>query len=438
MAARHILSLLSLLGFFAWFFKNGFTTRAYLLGVWYIFPFIDLTVTSETMGSFTVFNAVTYISFFILIQDFAMSLRQNRTYFVLFWVFVAVLMVGCIRSEFVVNSLFSIIRQLSIFIFASLFITEYYRDPSIAPAAVKGLRYTCIAAMVFLAIQLVVGARFTVYPYLNQNILDSTTMRYPSFFQDPQMFSQFMAMTSLLFLVKSDKPKEMYLNYAFFFLAVLSIFLSGGRSGLLGLCVGALIIFIFGENKYRLFILACCIVGFLCISLFPHYFSIFSRQEGYDEAYEVRHKIWQTALGFFRNDPIWGLGFGNYGSFVAKHSLSGYYVINGEIVYYGTESGYLRILVETGVLGFISAFLFILLPIADAIRARIKKINNGNIYYLVAAVAAWLTAFSTLYTLSDDRTLVVLATLLCLLITSAKRINTINEQQIHREDLVAV
>jgi O-antigen ligase len=438
MAARHILSLLSLLAFFGWFFKNRFTTRAYLLGVLYIFPFIDLTVTPDTMGSFTVFDAVTYFSFFVLIQDFAVSLRRNKTYFVLFWLFAVILFVGCLRSEFIVNSLLSIFRQLAIFIYASLFITEYYRDPLIAPAVVKGLRFACIVSMVYLLIQLFVGIRFTVYPYLNQNVLDSTTLRYPSYFQDPQMFSQFLAMTSLLFLIKSDKPKEMYLNYAFFFLAVLSIFLSGGRSGLFGLCVGAVIIFIFGENKYRLFILACCVVGFLCISLFPHYFSIFSSQEGYDEAYEVRHSIWKSALGFFSNNPIWGLGFGNYGKYVEAHSLSGYYVIDGEIVYYGTESGYLRILVETGILGSISASLFILLPIVNAIKARIKKINNGNIYYLVAAVAAWLTAFSTLYTLSDDRTLVVLASMLCLLVTSTKRITTINEQQNYERHTPAV
>lgn len=435
MAARHILSLLSLVVFLAWFLKSRFTTKSYLLGVLYIFPFIDLTVTSESLGSFTVFDAVTYLSLLFLIQDFALSLRRTRAYFFLFWLFVIILFIGCIRSEFIVNSLFSILKLLPIFIYASLFITEYYRDPSLAPAVVKGLKFTCIASIMFLAVQLFVGTKFTVYPYLNQNIFDSNGgVRYPSYFQDPQMFSQFLAMTSLLFLIKpgTDKPKTMYLNYACFFLAVLSIFLSGGRSGLLGLCVGALLILVFGENKYRLFILGCGVLAFLCIILLPHYFSIFSRQEGYDEAYEVRHRIWKDAFVFFRNNPIWGLGLGNYGKYVEAHSLSGYYVINGEIVYYGTESGYLRILVETGILGFISAFLFILLPVADAIRARIKKINNENIYYLIAAVAGWMTAFSTLYTLSDDRTLVVLASLLCLLITSTKRINIINEQQIYQ------
>ena len=334
------------------------------------------------------------------------------------------------QSEFVVNSLISILKFIPIFIYANLLIAEYYKNPSFAVSVVRGLKFACISSVVFLVIQLFVGFRFTFYPYLNQNILDSTVARYPSFFQDPQMYSQFLAMSSFLFLIKPDDitPKVQYVNYGFFIIIIFCIFLSGGRSGFLGLCVGILIILISGKNKFRFFIIACSLVGYLSLLYFPGLFSMFNRQEGYDEAYEVRRQIWKEAYHVFTDNPVLGIGTGNYGKHVELHSLSGYYVIDGEIVYYGTESGYLKILVETGIIGFVISLTFILLPIVRALIAYLKKINNYNIFYLIAALFSWLTAFNTLYTLSDRRTLVVVASLVCLLIISGKRIESIDEQ----------
>ncbi|MBS1529444.1 MAG: O-antigen ligase family protein [Bacteroidetes bacterium] len=263
---------------------------------------------------------------------------------------------------------------------------------------------------------------------MNQNILDSSIVRYPSFFQDPQMYSQFLAMSSFLFLIKADdtSPKRQYLNYILFVILVFAIFLTGGRSGFLGLCIGLSIVFIVGENKLRFAIAACALIGYLVAIYLPGHFSLFSRQEGYDEAYAVRHQIWKEAYTVFANNPSLGIGTGNYLSYTQQHSLGGYYVINDEIVYYGTESGYLKILAESGVLGFVLTFLFIVLPVINAIKARIKKINNNNIFYLIAAIVCWFTAFSTLYTLSDKRTQVLLASLICLLITSVKKIEIEN------------
>ena len=368
------------------------------------------------MGSFTVFDAISYFSFFFLIQDFAFSSKRIRTYFFLFWLFLVVLLIGALRSEFIVNSLINIIKFVSIFIYANLLIAEYYNDPTFTVSVVKGLKFAALVSVPFLVVQMVAGLDLlSFYPYLNQNILDSNVVRYPSFFQDPQMYSQFLAISCFLFLIRADNksPKPQYLNYFFFLVLVFAIFLSGGRSGFLGLCFGLCIVFIAGQNQTRFFIITCVLIGGLVAIYLPNHFSIFSREEGYDEAYEVRHRIWKEAYNVFRISPYWGIGSGNYNKYIQLHSLSGYYVINGEIVYYGTENGYLRTLAESGVIGFIASFLFILVPVASAVKARIKRINNNNIYYLIAGILCWMTASNTLYTLSDKRTLVLLASLIC-------------------------
>jgi O-antigen ligase len=429
MEIRYILSLLSVFIFFIYFLKNRCTRKSYVLFVLYCSPFIDLTVTSVSLGSFTVFDLVSYFSAFFLIRDFALSKRIIKTYFFLFVLLLLITIAGSIQSEFVRNSLINIAKLIPIFIFANSLIKEYFENPTFVPSLIKGLKFGCIAAVVFLIIQLFIGPKFTFYPYLNQNILDSNVLRYPSYFQDPQMFSQFLAMSSFLFLVKvTDNTKQQNLNYAFFIVIIFVIFLSGGRSGFLGLCVGMLVVFISGKNKFRFFIVSCCAIIYLGIIFFPGYFSMFNRRETYDEALLVRQKIWAEVFTTFAHNPILGIGTGNYGNYVELHSLDGYYVIDGEMVYYGTENGYLKILVETGILGFIVSLSFILIPIIKAVISYVRKVNNYNVFYVIGAIISWMTAFSTLYTLSDKRTLVLLTSLICILIVSSKRIEGINEQ----------
>jgi len=429
MEIRYILSVLSVAIFVIYFFKSRCTRKSYLLFVLYFSPFIDLTVTNVNMGSFTVFDAVSYFALLFAIPDFGLSRKVVKTYFFLFFVFLLIIFIGSLQSEFVKNSLIDIAKFIPVFIYANLLIVEYFENPAFIPSLIKGLKFGCIAAVAFLIVQLFIGSKFTFYPYLNQNILDSNVIRYPSYFQDPQMFSQFLAMSAFLFLIKvSDDLKRQNINYAFFVVIIFMIFLSGGRSGFLGLCIGMAVVVIAGKNKFRFFIIAVCAAIYLAIIFFPGYFSMFNRQEGYDEAIIVRQKIWAEVLTTFVHNPLLGIGMGNYGSYVELHSLDGYYVIDGEMVYYGTENGFLKILVETGILGFIASFAFILIPVIKAIASNVKKINNQNVYYIIGAVLSWMTAFSTLYTLSDKRTVVLLTSLICILIASSKRIEGIHEQ----------
>jgi len=49
--------------------------------------------------------------------------------------------------------------------------------------------------------QMIVGLRFTFYPDLNPNVTTDDGIRYPGFFMDSQMNSQFLGMLSFLFLI---------------------------------------------------------------------------------------------------------------------------------------------------------------------------------------------------------------------------------------------
>jgi len=242
------------------------------------------------------------------------------------------------------------------------------------------------------------------------------------------MFAQFLSMTSFLFLVKGEEHSRIGLkNLLGFVLVVIVLFFTGGRSGLLGLCAGLLLILFFSQNRFRFLIIGCGILGYFVVSNFPEYFSMLNRQEGISDAYEVRNAIWKEAYSVFANRPFLGIGIGNYLNHIMKYTQGGYYVIDGEIVYYGAESGYLKMLSEVGMMGFVIVFSFIIRPLISGIRMCFKRINTSTITFLIASILSWLIAFISLNTLSDKRTQIVLSTVVCLLIVSIKKAKQVNE-----------
>ena len=128
-------------------------------------------------------------------------------------------------------------------------------------------------------------------------------------------------------------------------------------------------------------------------------------------------KFGKTNLLIFSSNPLLGIGIGNHSNYIVTHSLGGYYIIDNEIVYYGTESGYLQILIECGLLSFILIILLIIIPVINAFVTYIRA-KNFNIICLIAPVISWMIAFTTVNSLSDKRILVLLITILSLLIIS--------------------
>jgi O-antigen ligase len=284
-------------------------------------------------------------------------------------------------------------------------------------------------SLAFLLVQIVVGTGFTFYPELNPNTyldLGSGALRYPGFFQDPQKYAQYLSMVGFLFLMnKESSPSPGIKNILIFSLIIIAILLTGGRAAFFGLALGFLIVLFARKGKYWLVFILVCLIGYLISIRYQEYFSILNRSDDLKSSFEVRNDIWNENLQIFLENPLLGIGIGNHHNYIVNHTPGGYYLIDNEIVYYGTESGYLQILVEYGIFGFILAFLFIVMPIINSIRSYLDT-HNSNIILLIASVISWLTAFFTINSLSDKRILIVLVTLICLLIiskTSSKSIH---------------
>ena len=415
MELKHLLGYIALMIFLVLFVFTRNRRRTYLLFVLYAIPLIDVNVTPEYLGYYAVFDVVSYIALVFLAGDM-LKARRVDFYLILFLVFIVLISISALRSQFVIESILYLFRIISIFIYSALLLKECRENALFTSSVVKAVRVAVLVSAFFLVMQTVLGPSFTFYGDLNQNIFDSNIMRYPGFFQDPQVFAQFMSISSFLLLMGTEQDKKRpYLKYVFFLVCVIVLLLSGGRSGFLGMVIGFALLIIFGGYEWKISGLALAALAALVFLSFPSMFSMFNRQESVNESYQVRHAIWQESLNVSRLHPYWGIGGGNYLSYTKLYSLDGYYIINDDLVYYGTENGYLKLLAEFGVPGLILSLLFIVIPVLKGFASYFRK-SNLTILFLVSAIIGWSVSFVTIYSLSDKRLFVLLATVICMLI----------------------
>lgn len=420
MEIKHLLGIVTVIFFVTYLLLSKYPRSSYLLFVLFFLPLIDLNITPEEFGSISVFDFISYFILIFALKDFFSFSKKNKVYISLSFVLLGVLFIGCIKSEFVESSFFSFIKLISIFIYARILVKKCLNDEDFVKRVIKTLKLGCIVSLGFLLIQLFVGTGFTFYPDLNPNVyLVSDALRYPSFFQDPQKYAQYLSMIAFLFLMNREtKSRTSILNVSLFIIVILAILLTGARSALAGMCVGLLIVILFQNTKVRIIAFSCCVLVYFLIINFSSYFSIFNRTEDYSISFDIRNQIWKEGLDIFlANSPLFGIGIGNHHPYIVSHSSGGYYLLDNEVVYYGVESGYLQILIEAGILGFLIFCFFIAAPIIRGVKSYIYS-RNFNIIFLIASVVSWMVAYITLNSLVDKRILVVLATLICLLIVS--------------------
>ncbi|GEO06004.1 hypothetical protein AAE02nite_36680 [Adhaeribacter aerolatus] len=309
------------------------------------------------------------------------------------------------------------------FFFAKCVIEEINSDPDFGLELLKRLKFLALISIGFLVMQLIIGLGFTFYAALNTNTNTGaeSTFRYPSFFHDAQKYAQYLAMSSFLFFIDTDRTKVRSNIYklTLFLIMVIGLILSGGRAGFLGMCCGLAFLFLTGRNKYKMLgLLGIFIASFLIIT-FADKIPLLNRSETVDESYEIRNRYWQQALNIYEDNTILGIGIGNYRNYVAAYSPDQFWLLeNGEILFFDhPESGYLKFLIEFGLIGFCICMLFFIIPIGSFVIEYIKT-KCYTPFFLIASVISFLVSFITVYTLSDYRIAVLLIAVICVLIKS--------------------
>ncbi|PWT73100.1 MAG: hypothetical protein C5B59_14270 [Bacteroidetes bacterium] len=417
------LAAFTLISFLVFFLFNNHSRESYLIFNAYFLPLMSLGVTPQALGGLQVFDVLAYFAFFFFIKDFIRTSNGNRVYSYLFIFLMVVLLAGSLHSEFLSNSLFSILSILPIFIFSRLLLKELSVNPALTKKMIRAFQLSFFIAVFFIGMQMIEGTQFTFYRELNPNVSDEDDgTRYPGFFMDSQMNSQFLGMLSFLFLINfKNISKPTFKNYFLFCLVVTSMFFSGGRSGFFGVVVGFCFLLIWYGWKMRYFF---GIAGLAVIGLLPFLkdsFILFRRMNTFDDSYQFRAYIWKEAYDIFQNHKLLGIGAGNYKNYIDRHSVDQYYVLkdNTILLLDQPENGYLKILTEFGAIGFFLSFLLIVIPVIKGIHIHLKTKANHVAIFSIASIICFLVSFNSLYTLSDKRIVTLLTSLICFVIKSS-------------------
>ena len=179
----------------------------------------------------------------------------------------------------------------------------------------------------------------------------------------------FLSLTLLLVFRQNFFNNKLY--FCLFFLAIIGLLLSGGRTSI-GMAVISLLLFLFLKKKYNLIAFLGGVIIFLWI-LFPYsnvsYSPQLARVLSIKPSVESepgqstfwRLGMWRIALNIIREHPIAGIGYGQFemisGKSISK-SFPGEYRINlTRFVTQGTaHNAYLSIAVGTGLIG---VFIFV-------------------------------------------------------------------------------
>jgi O-antigen ligase len=423
MKLTYILALVTISIFLPLFFFNKAPRRFYLLFIIYLFPLIDLPITTINYGSLKVFDGISYISFFFLAKDFLHMSGRAKIYLFLVCLLLIILVAGSLNSSYVNTSLFNILSVLPIFIYSRLLIAECSEDGGFRKEIIKSLKYVVFFSLIILIIQMCIGLNFTIYSDLNENTLDSNGLglRYPSFFQDPQKYGQFLVMLSFLFLINdNDIKRPKFKNILLFLIIVTALLCTGVRSASIGLFAGMLILFFVMKLQYKVFLTISVIIGIFLAINFSDSVMLLNRTKSFTGDLSYRASLWHEAYDIYQDHKLLGVGMGNFSKYANPRTNIYFITFDNDVMYYGAESGYLTILTETGILGFFIFFSLILIPIFLLCRDHLSGEKDPINFFFIAAIVSWLVSFTSVYSISDKRILIIVTTLICFLISSPK------------------
>lgn len=413
-------SVLSIFAFLLLWLK-GNMNKQYIKFILICFPFIAITLL-PSIGYPTIFDITTliFVLFFYKPRNYKGVSMKNYIYILLLF-FISLIFGGIGAESMSYNTMPDLVQLICVFAFIKILFDEIMIDLNFHDQLINLLNLTVIFSLLFLLGQFIFGPQFSYDKTPNVNVLQGDNIRFPSFFQDPQKYAQFLSAGFFISLIQTSFRNTT--KWTFYLLPIaifVALLFSGGRAGLLGLLLGVSLILILGNSKYRIAIIIA-IMGVLLISTqYASQIPIFNRESTFSDSYEFRFEIWRDAFEIFKTHPLFGIGIGNYAAYVTIHNPDQYWVANNIYTAYDhPESGYLKLLTEFGMIGFLAFFSLIIIPIIKGLKHYFNTRDYTSLL-IIAAILSWIVGFTTVYSLSDIRIALYIAIITILLIIRYK------------------
>lgn len=302
-------------------------------------------------------------------------------------IFFSIMMISTLYAEYKVISISESLRFLT-FIFLFFIIKYESGGQRFLKNFIKLLSISCLTLSIFGLYQY-----FTKYnldkKFINkENLLEIT--RVTATLENPNSYGAFLILVffPILMFCIYEKSKIKKCIYAIIsVLAFTNIILTGSRNAQIGIVIGCVVLTIVYNWKMITFIvpLGCC--AFIIPQIRYRIMQKLSISQNMD-----RLSLWNTAFKMIKENPILGVGNGNYvqlrNSFVRRYPKLYFYGLEG----YPTHNSYLKIQSELGLFG-IAAFLILLIIILYRMKLVIRESNNDFYKTIFQGIFASTIAF---------------------------------------------
>lgn len=376
-----------------------------------LFPIQDLKLPPGELNiklfeaSIATFSLLNFSSLINIVKTY-----ENR----FIWIFLGTMILSSIVSEFIGLSLLAVFRL-------ALVVILFFFFKVVKEAEIDVIRTMLIPiflwALLFFLMQLLLGLQFTLYQNINENALRD--LRYTSFSQDPQKLAQIIFMLTIIFLADVYQTVKLTsTKYWGIILTCIVIGLStGSRAALLGFVFS--IIWMFLNKISKRSVLLVLSTGLFVVLAFERIstFTIFQRMINVESDLEGRNEMfWAKGFMIFKENIWFGVGPGNFLSYVTAHHNDFTYGLNGPIADQ-PESGFLLLLCESGIMGAI-IYLILLLKVLSH-----KTQQNGSLPFKLSIVV-WIIGFITVYSWADVKVLFLFVLGIAMVLSSER-----NKQQ---------
>jgi O-antigen ligase len=386
-----------------------------------LIPILGFMMSPKRLG-FDIFQAISIILLLILVHNFfwrkkTINLIPDKLAFVL--------LISALPAVFLgISPLDSALCYFKIVLCYVFFITlhAYLSEKGAFIEIVKYLAIALTFVSLSIYFERLTGINLSgTSKNLNAFVEGVNIFRFGGFFQDPQKAGQFLAVGStfliLLICQNIQLGRKITLLIKFSLLVSLgAILLTVSKNSIISGSLFSLIgLFFFNRNiqlkKQLLFMVPLTLFILLAFSgkVTSSFLesSLGVRMLRIENSVDIRLNIWNEKWNLLKSHLIGGIGPGNYQEFLMRADPS-LRAIKAERGYVPgqPESGYLKILFETGILGLLGMVIFFIGNAAKMMKYFLHFLQGKPLGIYVSAsfaIIVFALCYITLFTTSDSR-----------------------------------
>jgi hypothetical protein len=255
------------------------------------FPFMGIDLL-PSLFSFRIFDFILLVFLIFFYSKYKIDRNISSTQQIIKYLFFILILSNIFRSIYEEDLSLSFasgsIQLFNLFIFSGIVYDNFTSDANYVKHIQHYFSLMLVFSFIFLFFQFLFGTDFTFSKSPNINISGGIITRYPSYFQDPQKYGQFLAALCFPVLFAKYSTKISIPGLIVFFVSLVALLYTGARAPILGFIVASILLIPSLSNRIKIFFLFFMFAFLFSLFLYQDYLPVFNRAT-IDDSFSFRN-----------------------------------------------------------------------------------------------------------------------------------------------------